>query len=87
MNISDTISEIATFTAIDYTVFSIILSFSVAIGIYFAFFSDNMKTNEDYLAGGHNMKALPIGISLVARYQWNSDLNQLHSLRVIELST
>ncbi|XP_055297867.1 sodium-coupled monocarboxylate transporter 2-like [Sitodiplosis mosellana] len=66
MNVSDTISEVATFTGIDYTVFTIILSFSVLIGIYFAFFSDKLKTNEDYLAGGHNMKSLPIGISLVA---------------------
>lgn len=67
MNISDTISEVATFTGIDYAVFTFILSFSVAIGIYFAFFSDKLKTNEDYLAGGHKMMAMPIGISLVAR--------------------
>lgn len=68
MNISDTISDVATFTELDYTVFTILLSFSVAIGIYFAFFSGKLKTNEDYVAGGHNMKAIPIGISLVARY-------------------
>lgn len=68
MNSSETIAEVANFTGIDYGVLAVILSFSTAIGIYFGFFSDNLKTAEDYLVGGHRMKALPIAISLVARY-------------------
>lgn len=58
----------AYFTAIDYGVLVIILSLSLMIGIYFGFFSDNLKTAEDYLVGGHKMKSIPIAISLVARY-------------------
>lgn len=55
------------FTFIDYCVFIVILSFSLVIGIYFGFFSDNLKTAEDYLVGAHQMKVVPIAISLVAR--------------------
>lgn len=66
MNDSDIVSAVGYFSPYDYSVFVLILSFSVAIGIYFAFFSN--KTTEDYLAGGHQMKSFPIGISLVARY-------------------
>lgn len=74
MNTSDTASEVAYFTAIDYGVLVAILSCSLLIGIYFGFFSDNLKTAEDYLVGGHRMKSIPIAISLVARYRnlcWN----------------
>lgn len=67
MNGSDTISEVSYFTGIDYGVLAFILSFSLAIGIYFGFFSDKLKTAEDYLVGGHKMKAFPIAISLCAR--------------------
>lgn len=49
MNASETISEVAYFTNVDYGVLVVILSFSLAIGIYFGFFSDNLKTAEDYL--------------------------------------
>lgn len=67
MNASENVSEVAYFTGIDYGVLVVILSFSLAIGIYFGFFSDNLKTAEDYLVGGHKMKIIPIAISLVAR--------------------
>lgn len=68
MNASETPSEVAYFTGIDYGVLIVILSMSLAIGVYFGFFSKNVKTAEDYLVGGHKMKTLPIAISLVARY-------------------
>lgn len=67
-NISDTIPEMAYFTGIDYSVLIVMLSFSLSIGIYFAFFSKKLKTVDDYLVGGHQMKSIPIAISLVARY-------------------
>lgn len=67
MNASDTISEVVRFTGIDYGVFTLILLCSLFIGFYFACFSDKLQTNEDYLAGGHKMESIPIGISLVAR--------------------
>lgn len=58
----------AYFSAIDYSVFILLLLCSLAIGIYFGFFSKELKTNEDYLTGGHKMKVLPIAVSLIARY-------------------
>lgn len=68
MNSSDTIlADVIHFTAVDYALLIVILSFSVGIGIYFAFFSKKLKTTDDYLVGGHNMQPLPIAISLVAR--------------------
>lgn len=68
MNFSGTETELAYFTGIDYVVLVILLSLSLAIGIYFGFFSKKLKTAEDYLVGGHQMKPFPIAISLVARY-------------------
>lgn len=73
MNTSETISEVTYFTGIDYGVLIFILSCSIAIGIYFGCFSDVLKTAEDYLVGGHRMKSLPIAISLVARYSFQSE--------------
>lgn len=61
------LSNVVNFTVIDYALLVIILSMSIGIGIYFAFFSKNLKTTDDYLVGGHRMKPLPIAISLVAR--------------------
>lgn len=58
--------EEAYFTFIDYSVFTGILSMSLAIGIYFGFFSKELKTAEDYLVGGHKMRTIPIAISLVS---------------------
>lgn len=67
MNFSETASEVAYFTAVDYGVLLLILSLSLSIGVYFGFFSKKLKTAEDYLVGGHKMKSFPIAISLVAR--------------------
>lgn len=61
-----TLSE-ATFAPIDYSVFIVLLSGSMAIGIYFGFFSKNIKTAEDYLVGSHKLKTLPVAISLISR--------------------
>lgn len=68
-------ASVAYFTTIDYTVFISILSVSLAIGIYFGFFSDSLKTTEDYLVGGHKMKSIPIAISMVARCLFYSKIN------------
>lgn len=55
------------FTGLDYCIFAIILSASMAIGIYFGFFSKSLKTAEDYLVGGHKLKTFPVAVSLMAR--------------------
>lgn len=67
MNASETFEEQAYFDGIDYTIFIITLSCSLLIGIYFGFFSDDLKTAEDYMVGGRKMQVIPIAISLVAR--------------------
>lgn len=64
---SETIEAEIHFGAIDYSVFGIVLSGSMAIGIYFAFFSKSLKTADDYMVGGHKMKTFPVAISLMSR--------------------
>lgn len=67
MNVSETLEADAYFAAIDYCLFISILAASLAIGVYFGFFSKQLKTTEDYMIGGHKMKVLPVAISLMAR--------------------
>lgn len=67
MNISESFESDAYFAGIDYCVFVILLSASMAIGIYFGFFSKSLKSAEDYLVGGHKMKTFPVAVSLMAR--------------------
>ncbi|XP_017144545.1 sodium-coupled monocarboxylate transporter 2 [Drosophila miranda] len=54
------------FNSTDYVIFSLMLSISAAIGVYFGFFAKGEDTTEEYLMGGKRMKTLPIAISLVA---------------------
>lgn len=56
------------FAPIDYCVLVVTLVASMAIGIYFGFFSKSLKTAEDYLVGGHKLKIVPVAVSLMARY-------------------
>lgn len=67
MNVSETIESKAYFATIDYGIFIFILACSLSIGIYFGFFSKELKTAEDYLIGGRKMKVIPIAISLMSR--------------------
>ena len=67
MNASGIVEGAAYFSALDYSVFIVLLLCSLAIGIYFGFFSKELQTAEDYLIGGHKMKVFPIAISLMAR--------------------
>lgn len=72
MNHTDFVETVSTasvslFSFIDYSVFAALLIISLAIGLYFGFFSKDEQTTEEYLQGGHKMQPLPIAISLVAR--------------------
>lgn len=69
MNSSVLVEEESYFAIIDYSVFIVILACSLAIGIYFGFFSKELNTAEEYLIGGHNMKVVPIAISLMSRFE------------------
>lgn len=72
-------ASVSLFTFIDYSVFGALLIVSLAIGLYFGFFSKQEQTTEEYLQGGHKMQALPIAMSLVARYVRSFQLIQLIS--------
>ncbi|KAK2577149.1 hypothetical protein KPH14_003309 [Odynerus spinipes] len=56
-----------TFGWIDYTLFGMILSVSVLIGIYFGFFSKQDTTTE-YFLGGKRMGFFPIAMSIIASH-------------------
>ncbi|XP_023167231.2 sodium-coupled monocarboxylate transporter 2-like [Drosophila hydei] len=59
-------SSALTFGITDYVVFVLMLCASLAIGIYFGFFSKAKNTTEEYLRGSKKMQTVPIAISLVA---------------------
>lgn len=55
---------------IDYTVFLLMLTSCIFIGIYFGFIEKKSKKTDDednYLVGGRSMKVFPIAMSLIAR--------------------
>ncbi|KAK4876642.1 hypothetical protein RN001_009148 [Aquatica leii] len=56
----------STFSWMDYTVFSLMLGMSVAIGIYFGFFGPKQNSKDMYLLGGKDMNVIPVATSLVA---------------------
>ncbi|RZC35326.1 SSF domain containing protein, partial [Asbolus verrucosus] len=56
------------FSWYDYILFTVMLSFSALIGIYFGCFGSKQSTTNEYLMGGKTMKVLPIAVSLVASH-------------------
>ncbi|BFF91108.1 sodium-coupled monocarboxylate transporter 2 [Drosophila madeirensis] len=54
------------FSVTDYIVFTLMLSASAGIGVYFGFFSKAKNTTEEYLQGGKKMPTWPVAISLVS---------------------
>lgn len=63
---ADTIEDLR-FTITDYIVFTLMLSASAGIGVYFGFFSKAKNTTEEYLQGGKKMPTFPVAVSLVSR--------------------
>ncbi|KAH8276118.1 hypothetical protein KR026_000861 [Drosophila bipectinata] len=54
------------FSITDYVVFTLMLSASAGIGVYFGFFSKAKNTTEEYLQGGKKMPTFPVAVSLVS---------------------
>ena len=54
------------FTWIDYLVFAIMLSFSAAIGVFYAF-KQKKKNTDEFLLAGKSMSAFPVAMSLISR--------------------
>lgn len=82
MNNSDaiggTISTIAKFSLIDYSIIITLLLVSLAIGIFIAFFRDGCRTNDDFLFGSYNMRSIPVALSLLARWFNGNIYGQLY---------
>lgn len=76
MNMTGNFESAGYFAPIDYCVLVVTLVASMAIGIYFGFFSKSLKTAEDYLVGGHKLKIVPVAVSLMARYDFVSFQNR-----------
>lgn len=55
-----------TFSWYDYTLFSLLLGLSVAIGLYFGCTGNKQSTAKEYLFGGKQMTPIPVALSLVA---------------------
>lgn len=53
-------------TAIDYAVLGIMLTVSMLLGIYFAFFVKNKQsTAAMFLMGGQKLRIIPVAMSLI----------------------
>ncbi|KAH8306384.1 hypothetical protein KR018_009675 [Drosophila ironensis] len=66
--LASTVATVETlqFSSMDYVVFTLMLSASAGIGVYFGFFSKAKNTTEEYLQGGKKMPTFPVAISLVS---------------------
>ena len=60
--------EVATFSAWDYVVFSIVLAISAAIGLYHACVGGKQRTTKEFLLAGRSMSALPVALSVLASF-------------------
>ena len=56
------------FGTADYVLLGVMLSGSMAIGIYFAVSGNSQRTKAEYLLGGRRLKALPVCLSLFASF-------------------
>ena len=59
--------EVLSFSWIDYSVFSVLIGFSLVIGLYFGFLT-KQDTTKEYLYGGKKMGVIPVAVSMLARY-------------------
>lgn len=56
----------------DYSVFLLMLTSCICVGIYFGFIkkkSKKIKEQDDYLVGGRSMSVFPVAMSLISRYR------------------
>nr|XP_022913639.1 sodium-coupled monocarboxylate transporter 1 [Onthophagus taurus] len=67
MTVEDIGSSMKKFGWPDYVVFFIMLFLCVIVGVYYGFFK-KMKSTQDYLVGGREMKVFPISMSLIASF-------------------
>ncbi|XP_032898629.1 sodium-coupled monocarboxylate transporter 1 isoform X1 [Amblyraja radiata] len=59
---------VAQFAVWDYVVFILMLLVSVSIGVYHAIKARRQQSNQQFLLGGREMRALPVAMSLTASF-------------------
>ncbi|XP_071598475.1 sodium-dependent multivitamin transporter isoform X1 [Heliangelus exortis] len=57
------------FTAIDYSIFALLLVLSSAIGLFYALSGDRQRTVQEFLLANRTMSFLPVALSLLATFQ------------------
>ncbi|XP_071892789.1 sodium-dependent multivitamin transporter [Anas platyrhynchos] len=57
------------FTAIDYTIFTLLLVLSLAIGLFYALSGGRQRTVQEFLLANRSMGFLPVALSLLATFQ------------------
>ncbi|XP_017598919.1 PREDICTED: sodium-dependent multivitamin transporter [Corvus brachyrhynchos] len=57
------------FTAIDYSIFALLLVLSSAIGLFYALTGDRQRTVQEFLLANRDMGCLPVALSLLASFQ------------------
>ncbi|NXS23176.1 SC5A6 protein, partial [Mystacornis crossleyi] len=57
------------FTAIDYSIFALLLVLSSAIGLFYALSGDRQRTVQEFLLANRDMSCLPVALSLLASFQ------------------
>uniref|UniRef100_A0A1I8I2K6 Sodium-coupled monocarboxylate transporter 1 n=3 Tax=Macrostomum lignano TaxID=282301 RepID=A0A1I8I2K6_9PLAT len=53
---------------VDYVVFSLFLSVSLGIGIYFAFAGDRQRTAKEFLTGNRSLSLVPVAVSILVSF-------------------
>ena len=59
-------ADVRYFSVWDYVVFAVMLSISVAIGLYSAFSGGRQSTAEEVLLGNRRLNPIPVGLSIMA---------------------
>ncbi|KAL2308100.1 hypothetical protein Nmel_001099, partial [Mimus melanotis] len=57
------------FTAIDYSIFALLLVLSSAIGLFYALTGNRQRTVQEFLLADRDMGCLPVALSLLASFQ------------------
>ncbi|XP_077984352.1 sodium-coupled monocarboxylate transporter 1-like [Glandiceps talaboti] len=61
-------SDVHSFSALDYVIFSSMLAISAATGIYHAFAKGGQRTTSQFLVADRSMNGIPIAMSLVVSF-------------------
>lgn len=61
-------SDVRNFENLDYIIFSLMLSISVGIGIFFGCFGKKQETSQDIFVTDRKMGVFPVSMSLLASF-------------------